>query len=257
AEIGYIPRNPATAKCERQIKADGICWVSTDLWSVQLGNATAGAGTVSFPNSAVNLTRRLNGRVPNGHAGQKPPGVRSRVTLHGGSAADTCAMGLWNFVKSANEPGKLETLPLINMLTWSIPAAGRDRLVLERKHLHTARTEVIATLVPDASDTIELFIQHVPRSEARRAPVEIPLQQLLGTGQGVTRSRSTRALAGQPADHFRAYNRLLGVPNAETPRFIRYIRSQPCAWRIVGNKAFIRRPGLGTLNCMVASADVQ
>jgi hypothetical protein len=161
------------------------------------------------------------------HDGPNPTGIRARVTLHEGDA-DFCGIANWVFATSIDKPDRQEVVPLTNVLTWTIENAGSGSLDLVLTPMNGGRPDTMR-VAPDGN-TVRLFIRHTP-------------------------SDST----GGHADHFRAYYRYLGVPNAPLPHHPTRIMTLPifgqekqCRWN--GGLGSVSSRSVGTLNCMVASA---
>jgi len=226
AKIGYRRRNGTTlAHCDSS--SGDICWVRMQGWSMDLGS-DAGTSTIAstLPHGAGNLTRRLGGQLPSDHAGPKPKGLDSRLTLHAGGMTSSCGLAEWR-MKKIDHPNEEERVRLINLMTWEMQYQSTNIIILKRKQINalgTVTEEVVDTLRPDGtSRTIELHVRHDPVQESE---VQCP---------------------GGEAVHFAALYHYLGIQNRRLPRCVRV--NSDCSPR---DKRLLR-DAPGTLSCMIAS----
>ena len=258
AEVGYIGSD-----CTPD--GEGICWVNMDGWAMELGKGLSNSLRPELRDRIGNLTRRLKGALPADHDDPNPEDIRSRVSLYAGRATGFCGVARWKFAKTIDNPGNVERMELTNVLTWTIRNAGQGSLALVRTRMDDQHVETIATVKPDKSKRIELFIRYVPGSSLPRQPGTTNSPPDVGSHVRAAAHQAQFADSGEVATHFTAYYEYLGIdPTAPLPhdgRRIKHLltgKEKECSWR-KGGKAFGvgTHWGVGTLNCMVASADPQ
>jgi hypothetical protein len=238
AQIGYVQPECASRR-------DGICWVSLDGMLLDIGKGGGDQERKALSYRAGNLTRRMGGRVRADHDTENPTGVRSRVSLFAGRVTDYCSLANWVYARSADEQSGGAVIPLANLLTWTIPNAGPGNLVLALRQMNGGSQRDSIILSP-AHDTIELFIRHVPPGDTLPPPEDpVPEEPLPAF-----------------ASHFTAYYEYLHVaPTAQLPHHPTWITTpitgskKRCPWRV--SRGVDPGRGVGTLHCMIASADPQ
>jgi hypothetical protein len=233
---------------------DGICYVNMEGWSLDIRRPVGPtSGTTHMPKGAANVSSTVGRRVRSQHLGQTPGRmVRSRISLYSGSVSATCAIASWRWTSTSTRD------TLANVLDWTISNWGRKYLVLTRQPLDPQpheSAEIIDTLYADpVTNTIELFIRHVPAAEQDHDYVSnLPPQQDTHT-------------SGSQRNHFHGYYDLLGVrhdgvrPVPSDPR--RLIENGQekrwCPWATVAGPerlVIIDVKNAGTMSCMVAAGN--
>jgi hypothetical protein len=260
-EIGY-PRATPAEHCIPGRRA-GVCWVNMDGWSLDLvggGLAIPTPGPVSLPTGATNLSDRVGKPVKTSHAGQEPGRqVRSRVTLRSGSKTFECGLAWWNI--SRLNSNTVDEMVLANVVEWTIPIKPSPlRLVRRRLDPKRGETneELLAILTPNRGNTIDLFVQHIPATDATLRLDDEARAEANAYAQEAHRSaasRDTTSSGPKRATHFHAFYDLIAFTSFGTRPIPEYSRpNEPrCRWLDVVGGPPVDSRSPETLNCMVAS----
>lgn len=255
---------------------EGFCIVDMDGWWLNL--TTTGGGTphaATLPRSVTNLTNDSGGWPVAPQYLRPNPGrtVRSRISLDAGQITDSCALAQWTHDPTG--PTYFDSIPLANVVTWSIPGYTADSLVLRRTRLDPEpgeTTHQFGVARRDTAGPIELFIIHIPFDEAQFMAGDV-LRQLVAMGLssdprstagGVRHGRTLTSAAGMTAvstspmtaeRHFHAYYDLLRVPKYSTDRVVPEFRREvdTCSLSVTIRGQAVRA-SVRTYSCVMTSA---
>jgi len=193
-----------------------------------------GAGVANVSNATGHL-------VPVSFFTASPLLLRSRISLSAGSRTNSCPLASWSF--------NTVTRRLDNVVTWEIPNAAEDSLVLYRVKFGSSTKEKLKVLRPDAAGVVELFIHHIPRNQRPEYVTRASL--------AARRARPRQAARPIQATHFHAFYNMLRVQPWEHRPIPRHVldTGEICTWSTNDDKTLVSlvRIGAGTAACMVAS----
>jgi hypothetical protein len=224
----------------------GICYVNLDVWTLEPfgGGGTPWSKPHTLPPEVLNVTRLAGGHKV--HLPSITTDLRARVVLRAGSPGETCRLANWTF----EEAGETKRAPLANVLDWEIKNLSDRTLVF------TGQDKTIRVSLPATGD-VHLVLAHVSKPEVKHLPPARP----------GTVSKAVVVVA----PHFDSFYELLRSPDSSKeplppmdprrkhPGGGRAIRTKACSVRVSDSrKSFDELHwGIGTIACMVASADPQ